>query len=162
MTTEREPLKLRMMAKADWPLMEKWLNQAFIKRWLTEPESWLKEIRNEGGAFSWIRHFMAGLSGETIGFAQYYECALTGDGQAWQNEAPGTFGIDYIIGREELIGRGLGKELVGCICDLLIIEEKPAFIIADPDPENAASIKSLIFNGFDLDPATSLYKKAVK
>ena len=92
-------LNLRAMTKADWPLMEKWLKKEHVRRWLGQPENWLSEIREANGDPSaWVRHYVAQLGSEPIGFAQAYECARTEPGLPWQEESPGHDGNEYFIG----------------------------------------------------------------
>lgn len=166
-------LRLRPMDRKDWPLMERWLNQIFIRRWLGRPEPWISEIRAaDGDPSAWIRHFIAEIalpqagrddseiSMMPIGFAQYYECLRTPIGYPWQDERSGTFGIDYFIGEVKYLGRGLGSRLVQLICDKLIAE-RASYIIADPFPDNYRSIRVLKKAGFALDPDTRLYKRIV-
>ena len=154
-------LNLRAMTKADWPLMEKWLKKEHVRRWLGQPENWLSEIREANGDPSaWVRHYVAQLGSEPIGFAQAYECARTEPGLPWQDEPPGTYGIDYFIGELKYMGLGLGNELVKLICGQL--PENAWHVIADPDPDNTRSIRVLKKSGFVLDPDNGLYKRAIK
>jgi RimJ/RimL family protein N-acetyltransferase len=154
-------LSIRELNEADIPLLERWLQKEHVKKWYGDPGEWLDEIRDEKGAFSWIRHFIAEYGGLPIGFGQYYDCGRTGPGYAWENEPAGTFGIDYMIGEEEYLGTGLGKRMISMLVMLVKKRENTAEIIADPVPENTLSAIVLEKCGFKLDGKTGLYKLAL-
>lgn len=92
--------------------------------------------------YSFIKHFIAEKDGKPIG----------------------TYGIDYLIGSVELLGKGIGKEIVKIICDKVVEAEVNAIqLVADPTIElerkNIASIIVLEANGFHNDEYTKTYKK---
>lgn len=151
---------LRPVTPADVTLLEGWLNKDYIRKWYGDPEDWLAEIRNDGGEFGWLHHFIV-MHGDTpIGFCQYYDCAKTPGGFEWEHEPPGTFAIDYLIGEEAYLKQGYGSVILRLLCGYIGARENPAQFVADPVPENADSIRLLLRNGFTLDPATGLYKRS--
>lgn len=149
---------LRPVNKDDFFILEVWLNKKYIKKWYGEPEEWLTEIRNDNGDFGWLSHYIVTYENRPVGFCQYYNCSQTPEGFEWDNEPPGTFAIDYLIGEEVFLKKGMGSMIVQQLCQLIISLEEPVQIIADPVPENTDSIKLLERNGFTLDMATGLYK----
>ena len=149
---------LRESNSNDISIIEVWLNKDYIKKWYGDPKEWLDEIQNVSGDFGWLNHYIAEYEGIPFGFCQYYDCGKTPKGYEWDNEPPGTFGIDYMIGEEAFLGRGLGSIMIKKLIDLIISKENPTQIFADPAKENAASIKLMEKNGFTLDEATGLYK----
>jgi len=76
----------------------------------------------------------------------------------WDNEAPGTFGIDFLIGEEAFLHIGFGYKIVKLIIDTVIRYESPRQLIADPVKENITSIKALLANGYVFEESTGLYK----
>lgn len=151
-------ITIREMYELDIPLIQDWLNKEHIRKWFGDPQEWYNEICDCEGKFSWIVHFIVEYNDEPIGFCQYYDCSKTGKGYAWDNEPIGTFGIDYLIGNEQFLGRGLGNKIVKRLNEIVIDKETPTQIIADPIKENIASIKVLENNGFYYDKLTKLYK----
>lgn len=159
---DKNMLSLRPVNKQDLPTIEVWLNKDYIKKWYGEPEEWLSEIRNDSGDFDWLNHYMVLYKDMPIGFCQYYDCSKTPEGFEWDSEPQGTFCIDYLIGEELFLKKGLGSVIIQQLCDLIRTLENPVQIIADPVPENIDSIKLLERNGFTLDSITGLYKIKTK
>lgn len=155
-------ISLRQANREDISILEVWLNKDYIKKWYGEPEEWLVEIRNDSGAFNWLKHYIVMYQNTPIGFCQYFDCSQTPKGFDWDNEMPGTFAIDYLIGEETFLKRGIGSVIIQELCQLISSREKPTQIVADPVPENIVSIKLLEKNGFMLDPTSGLYKLKIK
>lgn len=158
----KDKISLRPASESDFSIIETWLHKEYIKKWYGEPEEWLAEIRNDSGEFSWLNHYIVEHENLSIGFCQYYDCAKTPEGFEWENEPQGTFAIDYLIGEEQYLKKGLGSVIIQKLCQLISSNENPVQFVADPVPENADSIKLLEKNGFTLDQTTGLYKIAVK
>lgn len=162
MPAKNENLKLRPVTDADIGLIEAWLNKEYVRKWYGDPDEWLEEIKDENGDYSWICHFIAELDSVPVGFCQYYDCGKTGKGYSWDNEPPGTFGIDYLIGEEAYLGKSLGRQLVRLLSDTVPEREDVMQLIADPIVEegrvNTASVRVLEANGYVYDAATKLYK----
>lgn len=159
---EKDKISLRSANEADFPLIGTWLHKEYIKKWYGDPEEWLAEIRNESGEFSWLNHYIVMYKSTPIGFCQYYDCAQTPEGFEWENEPQGTFAIDYLIGEEQYLKKGLGSGIIQFLCRQISSQENPVQFVADPVPENFDSIKLLEKNGFTLDEATGLYKMSVE
>lgn len=152
---------LRELEDKDINTVKKWIMQKYVSKWFGDVSDWEKELQGRKGKYSFIKHFIAEVDGESIGFCQYYDwnCAFEDN-----TEPAGTYGIDYLIGKKELLGKGLGKEIVKVICDKVIeCERKVVQFIADPTIEekriNINSIKVLVVNGFCYDEKTKFYKK---
>jgi len=158
---DKDRVNIREYGSCDISIVEVWLNKDYITKWFGEPKQWLDEIQNVSGEFGWINHFILEYDGTPFGFCQYYECSKTPKGFEWDNEPPGTFGIDFLIGEEDFLNKGLGSIIIRKLIDLIVKKENPVQILADPDKENAISIKLLEVNGFALDEATGLYKAAL-
>lgn len=73
-----------------------------------------------------------------------------------------TFAIDYLIGEEIFLKKGLGSVIIQKLCQIISSKENPTQIFAAPVPENVKSIKLLERNGFIFDPSTGLYKLKIK
>src|SRR5207302_391895 len=91
--------------------------------------------------------FVVELAGEAIGFVQRYRIA---DYPHWVDalSVAGTpsdaAGIDYLLGREELTGRGVGAEMIVQFSDdTLRRYPDVSAIVVDVDQENRRSWRSL-------------------
>ncbi|MNE18636.1 Aminoglycoside N(6')-acetyltransferase type 1 [compost metagenome] len=153
---------LRKMRTEDIHLVEQWLNKDHIKKWFGDPQEWLEEINNFDGKYSWIVHYVVVYDEVPIGFCQYYDISRTGKGFAWDHEPIGTYGIDYLIGDERFLGKGFGSRIINKINEVVINNEGPVQLIADPIQENIASIRVLEKNGYIHDTETGLYKLSIK
>ncbi len=75
----------------------------------------------------------------------------------------GSYGIDYLLGEETYLGKGLGKEMVTLLVRKVFSFPDAKRITADIDKENKASEKTLLSCGFELLDAESsryiLYNK---
>ena len=159
---DKNAISLRLASSDDFSIIEIWLNKEYIKKWYGEPKEWLLEIRNDSGAFSWLNHYIVIYNNIPIGFCQYYDCSKTPKGFEWDNEPQGTFAIDYLIGEETYLKKGLGSVIVQQLFQLISSLESPTQFVADPVPENTDSIRLLVKNGFLLDTTTGLYKKSAQ
>jgi aminoglycoside 6'-N-acetyltransferase len=145
----------RPLGAGDLPLVRIWLHAPHVRPWFGEPQVWLDEIQ-ETLSEGWITHFIALLPDGPAGFAQHYDCASAPVGP-WSGGPPGTLGIDHMLGRAELLGRGLGARLIGDFLARVEADLGSRRIIADPTAENLRSIRALAANGFFFEPATGLY-----
>ncbi|MCO1603339.1 GNAT family N-acetyltransferase [Desulfosporosinus nitroreducens] len=151
-------LNIRKVKNVDIPLFEEWLNKEHIRKWFGDLSEWLNEIYNREGQYYWINHYIIEYEDRPIGFCQYYDCGKTDEGYAWDNEPESTFGIDYLIGNEHFLGKGIGNQIVKKLTQMIIYKENPAQIIADPVKDNIASSKVLEYNSYFFDDYTGLYK----
>ena len=150
-------LTLRPFEDGDTELFTKWLYMPHVAKWYKYPLSWQNEINGRNGEYSWIHHFIVEADGAPVGFCQYYDCFDNREPKAWdetgecdyeRTEVQGAlFGIDYLIGETDCLRRGYGTEIVR-----LLIEKLTALgaksVIAQPEGENAASVKVLEANDF--------------
>lgn len=151
-------ITLRKFTNDDLTIIKNWLNKERIKKWYGEPEEWIEEIKNVNGDFDWITKYIALYEDIPFGFCQSFDCSKSPKGFEWDNEADGTFGIDYMIGEEIFLGKGLGSVLIQKLHQCIIADNHPKYFIADPVKENERSIKLLEKNGYAFDQVTGLYK----
>ncbi len=154
---------LRKLTDEDISTVKNWIMQDYISQWFGDVSDWEEELKGRNDKYSYIKHFIAEKDGEPIGFCQYYNWNNTVENEE-EYELAGTYGIDYLIGSKELLGKGIGKEIVKIICDKVVESEvNVTQLVADPTIEverrNIASIKILEANGFLYDEKTETYKK---
>lgn len=148
-------LELRLLEDTDFNLVEKWLNKEHVKKWYEIPrlgitiENWMSEIKAYRGKFRWITYFIVLLDDYPIGFCLYYRC-IDSDEEHGSLPMSGSYGIDYLIGEEAYVRKGLGKQLVSMIVNRIFSIPDAQIVTADIDPNNIASRQTLLTCGFTL------------
>lgn len=110
-------LQLREFTESDLALAEAWLHKAHVRKWYEIPqlgvtlEDWMMECKERNGKYQWITHLIVMWQEKPIGLCQYYKAT---DSEEDFGTLPriGTYGIDYLIGEEDCIGKGLGKDML--------------------------------------------------
>ncbi len=152
-------LELRSLRNDDIPLIERWLNKEHVKRWYDIPHmgvaitDWMNEIRQRDGEFRWITYLIALYEGRPIGFCQYYKCVDSRDEDFGTLPVNGSYGIDYLIGEEPYLKKGLGKGIIALLARKIFTFPDAERVTADIDPENKASAGALLSCGFTLSDA---------
>ena len=149
-------LELRLLNDEDISLVEVWLNKEHVKKWYEIPRlglsinDWLYEWRERNGEFKWLTHLVVLWQGRPIGLCQYYKCEDSRDEDFGSLPIEGAYGIDYLIGEETCLGKGLGKEMVTSLVDLVFSFPDAKRVTADIEKENKASERTLLSCGFTL------------
>lgn len=152
---EMDMFELELLGDNDISLVEVWLNKEHVKRWYEIPslgiaiDDWLTEIKERNGDFRWITYLIALWQGRPIGFCQYYKC-VDSDEDYGTLPLTGSYGIDYLIGEESYLGKGLGKRMITFLVDKIFAFPDAQRVTADIDNENKASRKVLLSCGFVL------------
>jgi len=155
-------LKIRLLNDNDVQLVESWLNKEYIKKWFEVPglcsiDDWLSEINGRNDRFKFLTHLIVLWGENPIGFCVYYKCADAGED--WYGDTPlsGTYSIDYLIGEEEYLGKGIGKSIIALLIKEIFSLTDSERIIVQPDEENRASCNSLLSNNFSFDTKNNVY-----
>lgn len=157
-------LTLRPFQDTDVAMFTSWLYKDYILKWYPDPEDWLAEINGRHDEYAWIHHFIV-MDGETaIGFCQYYDCYNAKDLEDWYTvtQRGVMYSIDYLIGNEEYLGKGYGKEIVGVLTEYVKKTVNAHEIVVQPDEENNASNGVLLANGYIYDNQKKYYYKVLK
>jgi len=146
-----QAVTLRPMTADDLPLLHAWLAREHVRAWWGDERldtldsvaaKYLPRILAEDHVTPWI----AMLGARPIGYCQSY--VVAGD-DFWPDETdPGARGCDQFIGEGELLGRGLGTELVCRLVDTILRDPSVTTIQADPSPGNARAIRCYEKAGF--------------
>ena len=156
-------IELRILMDSDIVLIEEWLNKEHVKKWYEIPhlgvtlDDWMMEIKERNDTFNWLHHFIVVYDGKPVGLCQYYNCADS-DEDFGNLEVEGSYGIDYLIGEESCVGKGVGKQMIKALMDKIFSLPDARRITADIDENNKASEGVLRSCGFVLlDPVQSRY-----
>ncbi len=149
-------LELRLLDDSDIPLVERWLNKEHVKRWYEIPHlgvtinDWMTEIKERYGQYQWLTHLIIVWQGCPIGLCQYYKCVDSFDEDFGTLPLMGSYGIDYLIGEEAYIGKGLGKRMINELVNKIFSFQDAQIVTADIDRDNKASENVLLSCGFSL------------
>jgi len=139
-------IEFRPLAEDDLPLVEEWLRRDHVARWWRDDiaES-LAEYRAALEGREPTDHFMIVVDGCAVGMIQTY---LVSDYPEWEEVVQvgeGVAGVDLMIGEEELIGRGLGPQILSAFaCDLVAAPS----IVATVEEPNRRSWRAFEKAGF--------------
>jgi aminoglycoside 6'-N-acetyltransferase-1b/aminoglycoside 6'-N-acetyltransferase-2 len=139
------------MSVEDLPLLHDWLRREHVMRW------WGDERFDtlESVAAKYLPRILAQdnvtprivlLGDRPIAYCQSY--VVAGD-DFWPDETdPGARGCDQFIGEGDLLGRGLGTELVRLLAETILRDPAVTTIQVDPSPDNARAIRCYEKAGF--------------
>jgi aminoglycoside 6'-N-acetyltransferase len=138
-------IEFRPLAEDDLPLVEEWLRRDHVARWWRDDiaES-LAEYRAALEGREPTDHFMIVVDGCAIGMIQTY---LVSDYPEWEEVVQvgeGVAGVDLMIGEEELIGRGLGPQILSAFACLVAAPS----IVATVEEPNRRSWRAFEKAGF--------------
>ncbi|MED4273300.1 GNAT family N-acetyltransferase [Weissella confusa] len=155
-------IQLRDYKDSDFTMVERWLNQPRISKWYAPIDEWLDELKHRESEFSWLHHMIVMVDEKPIGFCQYYDCFDSRDYETWVGrdfDAPNqVYSIDYLIGDEKYVGKGLGKKLIATLTEL-VFSKGATEIIVSPDDENHQSNAVLLANGYVKSETDDYYAK---
>lgn len=154
-------LELRLLGDSDIPLVERGLNKEHVKRWYEIPhlgvtiDDWMTEIKERNGQYQWLTHLIVLWQECPIGLCQYYKCVDSCDEDFGTLTLTGSYGIDYLIGEEDYIGKCLGKRMISLLVNKIFSFQDAQIVTADIDKDNKASERVLLSSGFKLLDAES-------
>lgn len=157
-------LELKLLIDSDIPLVEKWLSKEHVKKWYEIPaqdvtlDDWIYELKERNGEFKWLNHLIVMWHGHPIGMCQYYKCEDSIDEDFGSLPRVGSYGIDYLIGEEDYLGKGLGREMILLLVKKIFCLPDAKRVTADIDKNNKASEGVLLSCGFKIcDEENSRY-----
>lgn len=149
-------IELRLLNDDDISLVEAWLNREHVRKWYEIPHlgvsinDWVYELKERNGEFKWLTHLIVLWQGSPIGLCQYYKCEDSRDEDFGTLPIKGSYGIDYLIGEESCLGKGLGKEMITSLVNVVLSLPDAKRVTADIDKKNKASERTLLSCGFEL------------
>ncbi|MFV0536394.1 MAG: GNAT family N-acetyltransferase [Dysgonomonas sp.] len=151
-------LILKPVANSDISLLSKWLHKDYILKWYHDAEEWLNEIEERHGKFRFLSHYLV-LDDNNVpfGFCQFYDCFDAKEDWYSVASANEMYSIDYLIGKEEYLGKGYGKEIVKVLVNKILEVKNTEAIVVQPEQNNIASCKALLANNFIYDVEKGYY-----
>jgi aminoglycoside 6'-N-acetyltransferase len=140
--------QFRPVERGDLLLLKGWLAAPHVAQWWTDADEAIQEIAEilEGSP---VKPYIVMLLGRPIGYIQSYDPHEEFD-HPYQDQPPGTLGIDQFIGDRELTGLGHGPAMIRAFCKTLFAEGAKR-IVTDPDPTNRNAIRAYEKAGFKKD-----------
>ena len=140
--------QFRPVERGDLLLLKGWLAAPHVRQWWDDPDSQVATIAEYlDGTI--VKPYIALLLGRPLGYIQSYDPHAEYD-HPYQDQPPGTFGIDQFIGVRELTGLGHGPAMIQAFCRKLF-GEGAVRVVTDPDPENRQAIRAYEKAGFEKD-----------
>lgn len=148
-------LRFRPLCRADFPLLGQWLAAGHVEPWWRERHDPLSIEARYGPAVDGTdptEVFVVQREGEPVGLVQRY---LIDDNPDWKRALavagapqPGV-GIDFLIGEETSVGKGLGPAIIGRFLeDTWTRYPHVEVVIVDVDQRNMRSWRALEKCGF--------------
>jgi aminoglycoside 6'-N-acetyltransferase len=145
-------IEFKPMVEGDLALFHAWLQREHVKRWWRDRETY-EEVREhylpgiEGREPT--DHYLIVLDGRPVGVIQTY---LAADYPEWQSiveTGEGVAGVDLAIGEEELIGRGLGPQVLAQFArDVVFARPGTTALVATVEEPNRRSWRAFEKAGF--------------
>jgi aminoglycoside 6'-N-acetyltransferase len=152
-------IDFRPVTEADLGIISGWLATPHVARWWGDVDEELTDIRGHMTSPT-VQPFVILMDGRPVGYIQSYDIHGEHD-HPYQDQPPGTVGIDLSIGEAALIGKGHGPRIIDAFVHRLFDEGTPRVVI-DPDPANAQAIRAYEKAGFrEFDRRTTIYGPAV-
>lgn len=111
--TWSERISYRPATRADIPVLRFWDEQPHVKA--SDPDSdwnWEEEVSDDPSNEPWWREqWMVEVDRQPVGFLQLMDTSETETGY-WGSDPPGERAIDIWIGEADLLGQGLGTEMM--------------------------------------------------
>ncbi|WP_249009274.1 GNAT family N-acetyltransferase [Conexibacter sp. DBS9H8] len=154
-------IELRPLLPDDLPSVAGWLSRPHVARWWladTTAEAELNQLAARvaapaASATETLLILECGdpeLEAPPIGWCQWYPYDAYPAEAAALGAHAGDCGIDYAIGEPAAIGRGLGRELIAALVEVVRHHHPGCGLIVDPAAANVASRRVLEHNGFAL------------
>jgi aminoglycoside 6'-N-acetyltransferase len=140
--------RFRPVERGDLLLVKSWLEAPHVAEWWSDADGAITEIAEilEGSP---VKPFIVELLGRPIGYIQAYDPHEEID-HPYQDQPPGTLGIDQFIGDRDMVGLGHGPAMIQTFCRRLF-GEGAGRVITDPDPANRNAIRAYEKAGFKKD-----------
>jgi RimJ/RimL family protein N-acetyltransferase len=146
-------IEFRPMTADDLPRLHDWLQRPHVHRWWGESRTLDQVVDHYLPAIEGrdpTDHYLVLVDGCPVGMVQTYLVSDYPEHADLMNIGDSsTAGVDILIGEEELIGRGLGTEILRrLVDDVVFARPTTTRCIADPSIENIASVRAFEKAGF--------------
>ena len=145
-------ISFRPLARADLPLLQRWLSESHVARWWnesTDPVSLLAKYGPRIDGADPTHVFVIEYLRRPVGWIQWYRWADYPEHASQLGADPQSVGIDLAIGEKETTGMGLGPIVIYQFLDQMIfVDPAVTAVITDPPEENVRSLRAFGKAGF--------------
>jgi aminoglycoside 6'-N-acetyltransferase len=143
----------RPLAEADLRLVHEWLGREHVRRWWGERGDLQQTVDHYGPSLDGrdpTDLYSIVVDGRDAGMIQTYLVADYPEYAALVGVGEDVAGVDLFLGEEELLGRGLGTEVIDrFVTEIVWAREATNACVADPDVENVPSLRAFEKAGFE-------------
>ena len=141
---EFEPLRTD-----DLPLVRDWLGREHVRRWWRDPIEEAIDKRRQGIEEGRTERYLIVVDGRPAGLIQTYLVADSPDWEAIVGAEPGLAGVDLLLGEEELVGRGVGPQVLNAFArDVVFARPETNACVATVEEPNRRSWRAFEKAGF--------------
>jgi len=142
----------RPLRESDLTLVHEWLGRDHVRRWWGDRGDLEQTVAHYGPSLDGrdpTDLYAILVDGRAAGMIQTYLVADYPDYAAVVGVGEGVAGLDLFLGEEELLGRGLGTEVIRTfVAEFVFTHDGTRACVADPDAENVASLRAFEKAGF--------------
>jgi aminoglycoside 6'-N-acetyltransferase len=142
----------RPLRESDLVVVHGWLQREHVRRWWGEHGGLEQTVAHYGPAIDGrdpTDLYAILVDGRDVGMIQTYLIADYPEWAAVIEVSADTAGLDLFLGEPELLGRGLGTEVIrSFVAEVVFARAATRACVADPDVENIASVRAFEKAGF--------------
>jgi aminoglycoside 6'-N-acetyltransferase len=106
-------IEFQPLRKDDLPLLREWLGRPHVREWWRDSiDESITEYEGAIDGLDATDHYLIVVDGRPVGMIETYLVADHSDWEAIVQVGEGVAGVDLLIGKEELTGRGLGPQVL--------------------------------------------------
>jgi aminoglycoside 6'-N-acetyltransferase len=130
--------------------VERWLREKHVARWWREPvEQELAERREAIAGGRPSEYFLILLDGRPVGMIQTYVVSRYPEWEEVVRVGPGVAGVDLLIGEPDLVGGGLGPQVLSQFArDVVFADPGTTAVVATVEEGNRRSWRAFEKAGF--------------
>jgi RimJ/RimL family protein N-acetyltransferase len=139
----------RALTADDLPLVEDWLHRPHVAEWWRPDETTIPEYVDAIEGRDPTDMFLILLDGRPVGLIQTYLVSDHPDWEAILHVGEGVAGVDLLIGEAELLGQGLGVEILRAfVRDVVFARAGTHACVAGVEIGNTRSLRAFEKAGF--------------
>ena len=129
--------------------MQGWLEREHVRRWWRDPVEVALEKRREHMRDHRTEQYVIVVDGRDVGMIQTYLVVDYPEWEAMVEQGAGVAGVDLLLGEEDVIGRGLGPEVLQTFArDVVFARRAATAVAATVEEENRRSWRAFEKAGF--------------
>jgi RimJ/RimL family protein N-acetyltransferase len=149
----RDFIFFRPLARTDFQLLLRWLNEPHVTAWWHEPLN-LEQIEAKYGpridGTEPTHVFLIECEQRPIGWIQWYRWADYPQHARQLGAEPTSAGLDLAIGESEMIGKEIGPGAIQKFAAKIFADPEISGILTDPEENNERSLRAFQKAGFQV------------